>query len=343
MRLSMYGSRYRKSLLLGSVFLILLFACQKVHDTEPPVATIHLFPPKGDTTTFFCFDGSGSTDNMSEIWQLKFQWDINDDGIWDTESTTNPRFVWKFPEYGKPVITMQVTDNAGLANKTNYTVDISPNFNDTAFIDPRDGNQYRAVRIDQTWWMAVNLRYGQEIPVGSEPADNGIVEKFLNQDTQDQLITKSAYYNWNEATGYGKNIVNGICPDGWRLTNWYDVYSLHRRFFYTGDADFYLKPGGYTGIDFTREGYYSFYDRKFFGFDSVGFGWISQKNSSDTKFEHYVFEYDKFYGLEIWYSIPHDDRSYPWWWNTHQWGLKVDFNKFCFNVRCVQDIAKTDE
>ena len=336
-------SRYRINLILGSISLILLIGCQKVNDFEPPVAAIHLFPTKGDTTTFFCFDGSGSTDNMSEIWQLKFQWDFNGDGIWDTESTSNPRYVWKFSRFGRSTIILQVIDNVGLANKTSYTIDISPNFNDTAFIDPRDNNQYRAVRIDQTWWMAENLRYGQEIPVGSEPMDNGIAEKFLYRDSLDQLITKSAYYNWNEATYYGENIVNGICPDGWRMANWYDVHNLHHRFFYVGDAAFYLKPGGYVGIDFTLDGYYSFFDHKFIDFNKEGLSWISQKDNSDTKFEHYVFEYDSYYGLEIWYSIPHDDRSYPWWWNTHQWGIKVDFNKFGFNVRCVKDIAKTGD
>ena len=329
-----------KSIITCLIASSMLSSCDEIIDDVPPIPKISLFPTHGDTSTYFCFDGSGSTDNRSEIWQLKFQWDLNGDGMWDTELTTNPKFVWKFQKFGRSIINLQVVDNAGLTNHTSYTVEIAPNFNDTTFIDSRDGNPYRAVRIDQTWWMAENLNYGQEILVGFEPADNGIAEKFLYRDSMNRLINKSAYYNWNEITYYGKDIVNGICPEGWRITNWDDVYNLHKRFFYYGDAAFYLKPGGYVGIDFTLDGYYSFFDRKFFEFNRVGFEWISQKNNSETKFEHYVFEFDHSYGLEIWYSIPHDDRSYPWWWNTNQWGLKVNFNKFGFNVRCVKDNAK---
>jgi len=69
----------------------LLVSCDEIIDSVPPTPLITFYPKQGDTSTFFSFDGSGSTDNMSEIWQLQFRWDFDGDGIWDTDWTREPK------------------------------------------------------------------------------------------------------------------------------------------------------------------------------------------------------------------------------------------------------------
>jgi len=131
----------------------ILLSCNKVIDVVPPSPLITFTPKQGDTSTFFSFDGSGSTDNMSEIWQLQFRWDFNGDGTWDTDWSREPEAVCKFAKFGKDSVNLKVMDHAGLVGISSSQVKIAPVYGDTSFNDVRDGNQYRAIRIDQLWWI----------------------------------------------------------------------------------------------------------------------------------------------------------------------------------------------
>ena len=338
----MNGKRFILISFLCSLILWLIFSCRQEVDFEAPSPIITFYPLAGDTSTFFCFDGSGSTDNMSEIWQLQFRWDFNGDGNWDTGWSRETKAVSKFSKFGQDSVFLQVMDHAGLEGIQSCVVKVAPVYGDTTFIDSRDGQPYRAVRIDQLWWMAEDLRYGVEISADSLPHRDDFVEKYLYRDSLNQLITESGFYNWNEATYWGKKITRGICPDGWRLIDYYDAYNLNRRFFLYGSLDFYFKPGGYLGIDFDPQGYYSFFTRTFSYYGEMGFLVISQKKASDDRSRHYVFNYGGAeWGIfDLFYAIPTDYYSYPTWWDTENWGTIMDFNKLGVNVRCVKDIAR---
>jgi uncharacterized protein (TIGR02145 family) len=323
--------------LLTSCFL--LCGCQEM-DIIPPSPQISFYPKQGDTSIFFCFDGSSSTDNMSEIWQLQFRWDFNSDGIWDTEWSRETKAVNKFSKFGKDSVHLQVKDNAGLVGIISCMVRIAPIFNDTLFMDSRDGNNYRAVRIDQLWWMAENLRFGEEISMGAIPKDDGIVEKFVYRDSLNQLKTESGYYNWNETTYYGTSMVRGICPEGWRLITEPDAHYLYVRFCFYGDINYYFQKGGYVGIDLIPEGLYSFFNKGFSNFGENGFWLVSQKNTGFMT-DHYILNYttQNGGGYSVWYSIPRDEKSFPPWWDQSRLGGKMDFTKLGVNVRCVKNIS----
>lgn len=313
--------------------------CQRAIDIAPPIARVVVFPTFGDLDTYFTFDGSTSNDDRSELWQFKFQWDFEGDGIWDTEVSSDPKYVWKYSSYGTKTVVLKVWDHEGNSNEDSCKILIAPNFDDSTFVDPRDGNQYRAVRIDNQWWMAENLRYGVEIPVGSLTSDNGIVEKFLYRDSSNNLISTSGYYNWDEATYYRKSIVEGICPEGWRLTNYYDYMHLYNRFVWYVNPYNLFKPGGSVGIDLAPDGLYSYFTGSFSFYDEGGLLIISEKNAMDNPYEHYVFWYHASnYFPHITYSEREQQVTYPIWWDRESGGDKMDFNKLAINVRCVKKV-----
>ncbi|RLB34097.1 MAG: hypothetical protein DRH12_17735, partial [Deltaproteobacteria bacterium] len=75
-------------------------------------------PKAGDRIRF---DASASTDPDGQI--VKYEWDWNSDGTWDKENT-NPVTEHSFMEAGTYQVTLRVTDNDGLTDKTSQTIGI---------------------------------------------------------------------------------------------------------------------------------------------------------------------------------------------------------------------------
>jgi uncharacterized protein (TIGR02145 family) len=75
------------------------------------------------------------------------------------------------------------------------------------FVDPRDGECYTYVEIDDRYWMRENMRYN--VP-GSK----------LNPNNPSHLYGR--LYNWEQAMK--------ACPEGWRLSTDIDWMSLERIF-----------------------------------------------------------------------------------------------------------------
>src|SRR3989339_109140 len=106
---------------------LILISCRRDPDIITPIVLIEPFPITGDTSTYFCFDGSNSADNQSEIWQLRFQWDFDGDGLWDTDLSSEPKYVWRFSSYGFKTIILKVTDHAGCIGRDTCSILVAPN------------------------------------------------------------------------------------------------------------------------------------------------------------------------------------------------------------------------
>lgn len=112
-------------------------------------------------------------------------------------------------------------------------------------VDPRDGNKYKIVRLENQVWMAENLKATKfndntEIPL---VIDKIAWRRFLNPaycwyENQEAYSTYGALYNWH-AVNSGK-----LCPTGWHVPSDEEWTTLVNRFGGMTSAGDALKESG---------------------------------------------------------------------------------------------------
>lgn len=81
-----------------------------IQGNSPPMASFDLKPPNGNLITVFSFDASKSIDREDSLNTLRFRWDWESDGIWDTEFLSEPTINHVFIKDGIYKITLEVED-----------------------------------------------------------------------------------------------------------------------------------------------------------------------------------------------------------------------------------------
>jgi len=128
-------------------------------------------------------------------------------------------------------------------------------------VDIRDGQVYATVKIGTQCWMAENLNYGVYVEsvftndVHSDVSNNGIVEKYAQENDTSYLAVYGGLYDWNELMNYTTGESGqGICPDGWHVPSHAELVELVDAvggFLGAGKA---LKMGGSSGFNFPMGG-----------------------------------------------------------------------------------------
>jgi len=119
--------------------------------------------------------------------------------------------------------------------------------------DSRDGQSYPTVQIGDQCWMAKNLNVGVRIDGGTEPTDNGIIEKYCYDNNEANCDALGGLYQWNEMMQYlTTEGTQGICPPagGWHLPSDEDWKILEGNVdsqYPVGDAAWDVT--GYRGLD----------------------------------------------------------------------------------------------
>ncbi len=90
-----------------------------------PQPHLNVNPLSGNLRTVFHCDGSMTRDDEDSLNTLKFRWDFNGDGIWDTEYAEENRADYLFSNAGQYYITMNVVDPKGLTATINQPVIVS--------------------------------------------------------------------------------------------------------------------------------------------------------------------------------------------------------------------------
>lgn len=98
------------------------------------------------------------------------------------------------------------------------------------FMDHRDGQEYKWVRIGEQIWMAENLNTGVMVKGGQNQKDNSIIEKYCYENEINNCEVFGGLYHWSEAINYIKQPeTKGICPHGWHIpltSEWEDLFIL---------------------------------------------------------------------------------------------------------------------
>ena len=94
-------------------------------DNTPPRAALSMDPARpfaGDEVTF---DASGSTDAEDGSDGLRYRWDLDGDGTWDTDFSGDPVLRHRFPVPDNVTVRVQVADSLGLADVASLPVEVS--------------------------------------------------------------------------------------------------------------------------------------------------------------------------------------------------------------------------
>ncbi len=154
----------------------------------------------------------------------------------------------------------------------------------TPVVFDADGNMYPTVQIGEQCWFGENLRVGITIAstetnrAHSNLANNGIFEKYVMNNDEENAALYGGLYDWDEMMNYSdEEGAQGICPDGWHIptvSEWNDL----DKFYKNRDAGEHLKEGGDSGFEGKLAG-----DRHSYGFfasfESSGFFWASSTYS----------------------------------------------------------------
>jgi len=93
---------------------------------QPPAACFNATPSTGVVGTTFAFNADCSTDDHTPLGSLKFRWDWENDGTWDTAFGSSPLASHAYTTEGRKTIAVGVKDQSGLIGTTTRAVDVQP-------------------------------------------------------------------------------------------------------------------------------------------------------------------------------------------------------------------------
>jgi PKD repeat protein len=109
----------------AAVILIATWGCEEEKENTPPVADFLISPDAGITETIFSFDASGCIDVQDQSAALQVRWDWENDGIYDTDFSTNKALSHQFSAAGTYQVTLEVKDSESLGDVLTKTLEVA--------------------------------------------------------------------------------------------------------------------------------------------------------------------------------------------------------------------------
>ncbi|MBT4400125.1 MAG: hypothetical protein HOD37_11635 [Bacteroidetes bacterium] len=112
---------------IGFVICLVFTACIK--EGQAPVPDFTFFPESGSRFNIFYFDASLSFDPDNSVYSLKYRWDFNGDGIFDTDFSNIPTASYKFPEIKCYQVNLEISDPEGHVSENSKQICLNNNNN----------------------------------------------------------------------------------------------------------------------------------------------------------------------------------------------------------------------
>lgn len=315
--------RYSANCLIAITAIPLAFSsCREAN--QPPSASLTVFPSFGDTSIIYNLDAGKSEDDRDYPAGLMYRWDLDGDGVWDTNFAHNKTYAKRYKQPGTYAVSVEVMDIEGLTTVASDTVKVMDENRDIGtLIDSRDGNEYRMVKILDRWWMAENLRFGIEIPVSQEPGDNGTVERYrISQSGSNDTV--GGVYGWYEAMDYRPNDLKGICPDGWHIPTRPEWHGLFLPYPVLVSLQYYGREGlSRLNLDLNNEA--ERHQGNFITFSFAGGFWGSTYKTQDSERLATIVDFSSAYFRLCDYCWSNTQISDP------------DIDSRYYSVRCIKD------
>ncbi len=138
---------------------------------------------------------------------------------------------------GKGIVWDVLKDTDNLTGEIKFKIVAEPKFtqskpndypgNSGIFVDERDGQEYKWVRIREQVWMAENINIGRRIHHKSRPIRDNNIEKYCYGNNEAMCNDYGGLYTWDEAMLNSMSTGGrGICPEGWHIPSkeeWSDL------------------------------------------------------------------------------------------------------------------------
>ncbi|MEE4255859.1 MAG: PKD domain-containing protein [Bacteroidales bacterium] len=91
-------------------------------DSVPPMPSFYVEPDSSSVQTIFLFNSAASTDQYTPAGELRYRWDWEGDGTWDTPFITDTVFYHKYEEAGDYWVILEVKNSYSVTDTTGRIV-----------------------------------------------------------------------------------------------------------------------------------------------------------------------------------------------------------------------------
>lgn len=174
--------------LLSSGFIFLTGCGKDEQNTsnQLPVARYTLDKTRGNTATEFTFDASAVSDLEDPVSTLEIRWDWENDGIFDTDFSTNKIATYQYPAAGLYFPLLQVRDTKSMTDSTKKMLVVVHDLNNLPpdkpiYRTPPDYQDYMELDVIFKWTctdpendpLTFELWVGRSM-AGLEPVQTGL-------------------------------------------------------------------------------------------------------------------------------------------------------------------------
>ena len=250
-------------------------------ENASPEAVVFAGSHVGNPHTEYFFSSYGTSDRESSVLDLRYRWDVNEDGEWDPVYDNQRQITCHFMGPGKHVVRLKVIDDHDNTSLAEDSVTVFAGDHETGLLaDKRNfiPDYYGIVKIGNLWWMQENIR------IEIEPGPNGTPPPLIRWCYKGEEWNCRAYgglYNY-EAVNYPQG---GICPDGWHLPTRAEFQDMvdcaspgsMSPLLYGGSSEMHIHLPGYIG-----------FDRKSTGQGSITQFWLADRSVSGQPYVWYI-------------------------------------------------------
>jgi uncharacterized protein (TIGR02145 family) len=253
------------------------------HKNQPPTASFVVSTLAGNIKTDFRFDGWWARDPESSPSEMRYRWDWDGNGTWDTDYLDTPALLHRYDAAGIFNTTMEVTDPGGLTSTFSKVISISSGTNETGMILDHRGLSYEyygTVLIGDLWWFSRSLT--------------------VQDQSESVSVYDEQYYN-NNPDGpfrdygclYAYRKLPILCPQGWRVPSREDWEKLFAN--YPADELYdALMPGGISDFGATLGGRRSGASHRVDeGIDQTGYFWSTGVPLDPSGSSSWIVRFDR--------------------------------------------------
>jgi PKD repeat protein len=110
--------------IIAAMGLLTLWGCEEAEKNTAPVADFLISPDTGTIETIFNFDASDCSDGQDQSSALQVRWDWENDGMYDTDFSTNKLMNHQYSAAGTYQVTLEVKDAEDLGDALTRTLEV---------------------------------------------------------------------------------------------------------------------------------------------------------------------------------------------------------------------------